>query len=168
MARPTNTGVFEVEAGTTERFLELLKSREDERVPSEGETLPMRAVFVAPLKHARVSGGIPIVTRRVRAAFAYGADLVTLTRVTADGYEFPSPENDVEKNDARQDEVLEETKRQTEEGLEALGLSLPVRVGWLKPPGVAGNGGGDDNGNGNGAGGGNYPPNPFDYRAPTY
>lgn len=144
MARPTNTGVFEVEAGTTERFLELLKSREDERVPSEGETLPRRAVFVAPLKHARLSEGIPFVTRRVRAAFAYGPDLVTLTHVTYNDHEFPAPADDVEKNNARQEEVLQKTKRQIEEGIEALGLSLPVRTGWLKPPGVAGDGGGDE------------------------
>jgi hypothetical protein len=128
-------GSFEIEAGTLERFLELLRDREDERVPSEEETLPRRAVFVAPLRHARVSEGIPVVTRRVQAAFAYGPDLVTLTRVTADGYEFPSPAEDVEKNSARQDEVLQTTRRQIEAGLEALGLSLPVRVGWLKTAG---------------------------------
>lgn len=41
-------GIFEIEAGTMERFLELLRSREEEGVPSEDETLPRRAVFVAP------------------------------------------------------------------------------------------------------------------------
>ncbi|MDP9477368.1 MAG: hypothetical protein M3R38_17080 [Actinomycetota bacterium] len=132
------SGAFEIEAGTMERFLELLKDREEERAPSEAGTLLRRAVFVAPLKHARVSGGIPAVTRRVRAAFAYGPDLVTLTRLTADGYEFPIPADDVEKNTARQEEVLEETKRRVEDGLEALGPSVPIRVGWLKRAGAHG------------------------------
>lgn len=134
------SGAFEIEAGTIDRFLELLKDREEERPPSEDEALPRRAVFVAPLKHARVSGGIPTVTRRVQAAFAYGGDLVTLTRVTFDGYEFPDPTDDVEKNNARQEEVLEETKRHVEDGLETLGLSVPVRVGWLRHAGVTGGG----------------------------
>jgi hypothetical protein len=91
---------------------------------------------VAPLKHARLSEGIPLVTRCVRAAFSYGADLVTLTLVTADGYEFPSPSGDVEKNDARQEEVLDETRRRIEDGIETLGLSVPVRVGWLRQAGA--------------------------------
>lgn len=134
-------GSFEIEAGTPERFLELLGSREKERLTSVAETLPRRAVFVAPLKHARVSEGIPVVTRRVQAAFAFGTDLVTLTRVTADGYEFPSPAGDVEKNNARQEEVLGKTKRQLEDGLESLGLSVPVRIGWLKHAGADGVGG---------------------------
>ncbi len=132
------SGTFEIEAGTMDRFLELLKDREEERAPSEGETLLRHAVFVAPLKHARVSGGIPVVTRRVRAAFAYGGDLVTLTRVTFDGYEFPDPTGDVDKNNARQEEVLEETERQIEGGLEALGLSVPIRAGWLRQAGASG------------------------------
>jgi hypothetical protein len=83
-----------------------------------------------------VSEGILLVTRRVRAAFAYGEDLVTLTRVTADGYEFPSPAGDVEKNGARQEEVLDETRRRIEDGIETLGLSVPVRVGWLRQAGT--------------------------------
>ena len=129
-------GVFQIEVGTMEGFLELLGSREEEGVPSVDDTLPRRAVFVAPLKHARLSEGIPLVTRRVRAAFAYGLDLVTLTRVTADGYEFPSPAGDVEKNDARQEEVLDETRRRIEDGIETLGLTVPVRVGWLRQAGA--------------------------------
>jgi len=130
-------GAFEVETGTLEWFLELLKCREEEPVPSESRTtLLRRAIFVAPLKHARLSEGIPIVTRRVRAAFAYGADLVTLTRVTADGYEFPSPTDAVEKNDARQEEVLEKTERGIREGQAALGLSVPIRAGWLRQAGT--------------------------------
>ena len=131
-------GVFQIEVGTMEGFLELLGSREEEGGPSCDDALPRRAIFVAPLKHARLSEGIPLVTRRVRAAFAYGADLVTLTRVTADGYEFPSPSGDVEKNNARQEEVLEKTKREIREGMASLGLSLPIRVGWLKHAGVDG------------------------------
>ena len=138
MTRPQGNafGAFEIEAGTPERFLKLLKDREEERALSGAEILNKRAVFVAPLKHARVSEGIPLVTRRVRAAFAYGEDLVTLTRVTADGYEFPSPAGDVEKNDARQEEILGETRRRIEDGIETLGLSVPVRVGWLRQAGT--------------------------------
>ena len=132
------SGAFQIEVGTMDIFLELLGSREEESAPSEDALLPRHDVFVAPLKHARLSEGIPLVTRRVRAAFAYGADLVTLTRVTADGYEFPSPSGDVEKNNAGQEEVLEKTKREIREGMTALGLSLPIRVGWLKHAGVDG------------------------------
>jgi len=72
----------------------------------------------------------------VRAAFSYGADLVTLTLVTADGYEFPSPAGDARKNDARQEEVLDETRRRIEDGIETLRLSVPVRVGWLRQAGA--------------------------------
>ncbi len=131
-------GAFEIEAGTLERFLELLRSREEES-GSEEPALPRRAVFVAPLRHVRTfEHGIPVVTRRVRASFAYGADLVTLTYVTADGYEFPDPADDAKKNEARQDEVLQNTKVRIEEGLSELGLALPVVVAWLKQPGSAG------------------------------
>jgi hypothetical protein len=129
-------GVFQIEVGTMEGFLKLLGSREEEGGSSCDDALPRRAIFVAPLKHARLSEGIPLVTRRVRAAFSYGADLVTLTLVTADGYEFPSPSGDVEKNDARQEEVLDETRRRIEDGIETLGLSVPVRVGWLRQAGA--------------------------------
>lgn len=132
------SGAFQIEVGTMEGFLELLGSREEEGVPSVNDTLPRRAVFVAPLKHARLSEGIPLITRRVRAAFAYGGDLVTLTRVTANGYEFPSPTDDAWKNNARQEEVLEKTRREIREGQTALGLSVPVRVGWLGHAGVDG------------------------------
>ena len=133
-----HSGVFQIEAGTMESFLDLLGSREEECGPSEIALLSRRAVFVAPLKHARLSEGIPLVTRRVRATFAYGTDLVTLTRVTADGYEFPSPSGDVENNNARQEEVLEKIKREIREGMASLGLSLPIRVGWLKHAGADG------------------------------
>ncbi|MDP9479506.1 MAG: hypothetical protein M3R38_28195 [Actinomycetota bacterium] len=126
---------FEIEAGTMERFLELLRSREDERLPSEDETLPRRAVFVAPIRHARTDEtGIPVVSRRVRAAFAYGPDLVTLSYLTSHDYEFPSPAHDARKNHARQDEILEKTRARVEEGLRDAGLSLPVVVAWLRLP----------------------------------
>ena len=131
-------GVFEIEAGTMEAFLDLLRRREEERTPAEDAALPRRAVFVAPLRHARTTEeGIPIVTRRVRAAFAYGHDLVILTYVTADGYEFSPPAGDEEKNSAGQEEALEKTKRRIEEGLDGLGSSLPVVVAWMKLPGSA-------------------------------
>ncbi|MGF1473152.1 MAG: hypothetical protein ACFB50_15620 [Rubrobacteraceae bacterium] len=39
---------FEIDAGTMDRFLDLLRSREDEHVPTEDDTLPRRAIFVAP------------------------------------------------------------------------------------------------------------------------
>ncbi len=128
---------FEIEAGTMESFLDLLRRREDERIPSEHDTLPRRAVFVAPLRHARTTEeGVPTVTRRVQAAFAYGRDLVTLTYVTADGYEFSPPGKEEERLSARQEETLQKTKRRIAEGLDALGLSLPVLQGWMKLPGA--------------------------------
>lgn len=131
----TDLGRFEIEAGTMESFLDLLTRREDERTPSEGETVPRRAVFVAPLRHARTTEeGIPIITRRVQAAFAYGRDLVTLTQVTADGYEMSPPAEDERRNSARQQEVLEKTKARVERGLEDLDLSLPVLTAWMKLP----------------------------------
>lgn len=134
-------GTFEVEAGTMEGFLDLLRAREEERggPPAEGETLLRRAVFVAPLTATRTDGhGIPVVTRRVRAGFANGADLVSLSRLTSDGYEFPKPSDDQEKRAALQDEVLSKTRTQIEEGASRLGLSVPVVVGWLRPAAPAG------------------------------
>ncbi len=128
-------GAFEVEAGTMERFLDLLRTREKERILAEDGPLPRRAVFVAPLTRTSTDGsGIPVITRRVRAGFAYGADLVSLTRLTSDGYEFPEPSDDHEKKAALQDEVLAKTKEQLEEGIRHLGLSVPVVVGWLRQP----------------------------------
>lgn len=125
---------FELEAGTMEHFMDLLRFREDERVPSEDDTLPRRAVLVAPITHSRADQyGAPVVTRRVRASFVYGSDLVTLTRLTYDGYELGPPADDRQNNNARQDEVLKATKDQIEEGLKGLGFSLPVAVAWLKP-----------------------------------
>lgn len=133
-------GAFEVEAGTLERFLNLLRAREQERGGSSAEdgTLLKRAVFVAPLTKTSFEGaGIPVITRRVHAGFAYGSDLVGLTRRTSDGYEFPEPSEDHEKKATLQDEVLLKTKTQIEEGARALGLSVPVVVGWLRLPGSA-------------------------------
>ncbi len=79
--------------------------------------------------------GIPVVTRRVRASFSYSADLVSLNRLTSDGYEFPKPSDDHEKRAALQDEVLSKTKAQIEEGASRHGLPVPVVVGWLRPLG---------------------------------
>ena len=135
----TDPGRFEIEAGTMESFLDLLSRREDERIPSESESAPRRAVFVAPLRHARTTEeGIPIITRRVRAAFAHGRDLVTLTYITADGFEMSPPAEDERRNSARQEEVLESTKARIGQGLEDLGFSLPVLTAWMKLPGSTG------------------------------
>lgn len=129
-------GAFEIEAGTLARFLELLRSREQERVTSGGETLPRRAVFVAPIRESRVDEtGIPIVTRRIRAAFAYGPDLVALTHLTSHDYEFPQPADDGKNKNARQEAALEDLKNRIEVGMSQLGISLPVIVAWMKLPG---------------------------------
>jgi hypothetical protein len=128
-------GSFEIDAGTTERFVELLQRREEELVPTGREILPRRAVFVAPIREGRTDEtGIPVVARRIRAAFAYGPDLVTLSHLTSYDYEFPSPADDVRKNHARQEEVLGRIKNDIEERLGGLGLSLPVVVAWLRLP----------------------------------
>ena len=125
---------FELEVGTMEQFLDLLRRRKEERILLEDDPLPRKAVFVAPLTRSRADQyGAPVVTRRVRASFAYGLDLVTLTRLTYDGYELGPPAEDRQNNNARQDEVLQETKDQIEQGLGGLGFSLPVVVAWLKP-----------------------------------
>ncbi len=129
-------GAFEIEAGTLARFLELLQSREKEGVPQAHETLPRRAVFVVPIRESRADDtGIPIVTRRIRAAFAYGPDLVALTRLTSHDYEFPEPADDGKNKNARQEEALEALKGRIEVGMGQLGISLPVIVAWLKLPG---------------------------------
>jgi hypothetical protein len=131
-------GAFEVETGTMQRFLDLLRAREEQLAPAKDEPLPRRAVFVAPLTRTSTEGaGILVVTRRVRAGFAYGADLVSLTRLTSDGYEFPEPSDDHRKRAALQDEVLSKTREELEEGLRRFGLSVPVAVGWLRLPGDA-------------------------------
>ena len=136
MTRHTQAAAsFEIEAGTLAPFLELLQSRERERVPDEAETLPRRAVFVAPVREAHAPGtGVPFVTRRARAAFAYGADLVTLPRKTTDDYEFPdTPE--IRENRAKNERAAAELKGQVEVGLKQLGIELPVVVGRMKLPG---------------------------------
>ena len=131
----TPPGAFEIEVGTLARFLELLRRREDERVPSEHETVPRRAVFVAPVREGHDPGtGVPFVTRRVRAAFAYGADLVTLTRKTTEDHEFPgTPE--VRENRAKNEEAAAEAKEQIVVALKQLGVDLPVVEAWMKLPG---------------------------------
>ena len=130
---------FEIEAGTMDSFLDLLSRREQERIPSEQETIPRRAVFVAPLRHARTTeDGIPTVTKRVQATFAYGRDLITLTYVTADGYEMSPPAQDEKQNSGRQEERLQKTKARIEEALTELGLALPVLTAWMKLPGSTG------------------------------
>ena len=130
---------FEIEAGTMERFLELLKSREDERVPAEEETLIRRAVFVAPLTQLRTeAGGIPVSIRRVRAAFAYGGDQVTLSRHVYDGFELPPPSREGDEHESRQDEALQKIRHQIEEGVRERGLTVPVVVAWMKPPAAPG------------------------------
>ena len=53
------SGAFQIEVGTMEGFLKLLGSREEEGGSSCDDALPRRAIFVAPLKHARLSKGIP-------------------------------------------------------------------------------------------------------------
>lgn len=128
-------GIFEVDAGTLENFLELLRKREEESKPTEDETCLRRAVFVAPLTRTSASDyGVPVVARRVRAGFAYGTDLVILTRLISDGYEFPKPADDTEKRSALQDEILSKTRAGIEEGASRLGLSVPVLDGWLRLP----------------------------------
>ena len=73
-------GILEVDAGTLKNFLELLRKREEESTPTARETYPRRAVFVAPFTKTGASdNGVPVVTRRVRAGFAHGADLSSST-----------------------------------------------------------------------------------------
>lgn len=132
---PQDKGGFELDAGTVENFLALLKDHEQHRVAREDPTLTRTAVFVAPITLTKVGEtGLPEVSRRVHASFAGGPDLMILTRRTSDGFELPEPASDREERAVRQDEVLATTKAQIAEGIERLGLSVPLLNGWLRFP----------------------------------
>jgi hypothetical protein len=76
---------FGVEAVTVEEFLRLLKEREEgETSPGGQRSATRRAVFVAQMLDQRSSSyGYPSVRRYVFAAFAYGRDLVSLSRTSS-------------------------------------------------------------------------------------
>jgi translation initiation factor 2B subunit (eIF-2B alpha/beta/delta family) len=76
---------FGVEASTVEEFLRLLKEREEgETSPGGQRSATRRAVFVAQMLDQRSSSyGYPSVRRYVFAAFAYGRDLVSLSRTSS-------------------------------------------------------------------------------------
>lgn len=129
-------GSFEIRVPDVDGLLEMLFRREEERSASEAETLPRRAVFVTPRVETRSDGtGIPIVSRSVRAAFAYVPDLVLYALDLGRDYEFPSPTDDRERRIARHEEALEETNDEIRAGLEDRGLTVPVLAASLNLPG---------------------------------
>ena len=122
---------FEVEAGTVEEFLRLLKEREEgEASLGEPSGATRRAVFVAQMLDQRSSSyGYPSNRRYVVAAFAYGCDLVSYSRTTSSAVELPEIASRAAE---RQQEVYEEIRANIERGLEGMGLDLPVYEGSLR------------------------------------
>lgn len=128
-------GAFEVNAHSVDGLLDLLESREAERIPTETETTPRRAVFVSVRVVSRSNdGGIPVVTRSVRAAFAYGPDLVLLNRLVRKDIEFPGPEAEREKIVRRHNEAFDALKRRLAEGVRDRKLSVPMIEATLSLP----------------------------------
>jgi hypothetical protein len=128
--KPTS---FQVEAATVEEFLRLLKKREEsEASPRELRSATRRAVFVAQMLDQRSSNyGYPSVRRYVVAAFAYGQDLVSLSRTTSNAVELPEIASRAAE---RQNDAYEEIRKEIERGLEGVGLDLPVYEGFLRHP----------------------------------
>lgn len=124
---------FGVEAVTVEEFLRLLKEREEgETSPGGQRSATRRAVFVAQMLDQRSSSyGYPSVRRYVFAAFAYGRDLVSLSRTSTSAVELPEIASRAAE---RQQEAYEEIKADIERGLEGMGLDLPVYEGFLRCP----------------------------------
>lgn len=131
MDRPSSA--FEVEAVSGEEFLRLLSGREDAKnPPGSPHGAARRAVFVAPLQD--VTGGMyafPKVTRRVVAAFAYGADMVSLTRTTSSAIELPEVARELAD---RQREACEQLRVEIERGIDDANLRVPVYEGRLPQP----------------------------------
>ena len=124
---------FGVEAATVEEFLRLLKEREEGETSLGGQrSATRRAVFVAQMLDQRSSSyGYPSVRRYVVAAFAYGRDLVSLSRTSSSAVELPEIASRAAK---RQQEAYEEIKTEIERGLKGMGLDLPVYEGLLRCP----------------------------------
>lgn len=137
---------FEIRVPDIDGLLDMLLRREEERTPSEAETLPRRAVFVTPRVETRTDEtGIPTVARSVRAAFAYGPDLVVLVLDLGKGYEFPSPADDRERRIAEHEQALRETRVALAAGLEERSIDVPLLDASLSfPPGAGGPAGAAD------------------------
>lgn len=127
---------FEVEAATVEEFLRLLKEREDEVSVRGPRSAVRRTVFVAQVVDQRGSDyGLPMVRRYVTSSFAYGQDLVYYRRTTSNAVELPET---AKKTQDRQQRIYEETRAEIEDGIEEVGLDVPVREGFLRRPADAG------------------------------
>lgn len=121
---------FETSVSTLDELLNLLERREgDEKFQSTDQALTRRAVHVsARCRAVSTDYGVPSVTRTVVAAFAYGEDLVSFTRTTSRGIEFPAPATDAKEARRAQEEALREIRSAVEAKLSDLGLSRSVPV----------------------------------------
>lgn len=122
-----------VETTSVEEFLRLLGGRESVKDSSTSvRILARRAVFVAPLQDMISDRyAFPKVTRRVVATFAYGADVVSYTRITSNAVELPGVARELAE---RHRETCEQLRVEIERGLEASGLCVPVHEGFLHHP----------------------------------
>ena len=75
--------------------------------------------------------GLPLVTRYVVAAFAYGRDLVSYRRTTSNAVELPETAVRIEE---RQREVYEEVVAEIERGLDEEDVRVPIYEGRLRRP----------------------------------
>lgn len=121
---------FEVEAASVEEFLRLLREREGDEAAQGVPSSPLlRAVFVARLQEVRRSRyPFPKVVRRVVAAFAHGADVVCLRRITSSAVELPEMARTFEEG---QRAVYEELRAEVERGLGEADLGIPLYEGSL-------------------------------------
>lgn len=132
---PQHEGAFEILAPTPERFLEILETREAGRVSGEAETAPRRAVFVSVRVVSRTTEvAVPVVERTVRAAFAYGPDLVRYVLHVRKDYEWPDPITEREKIIHQHEEAFADVKGQFAEGIRSRGLSVGIVEATLTLP----------------------------------
>jgi hypothetical protein len=122
---------FGIETATVEEFLRLLQGREDDETSSrEFRGATRKAVFVAQMLDQRsTSYGYPSVRRYVVAAFAYGRDQVSYSRITSSAVELPEIAG---RTAERQHEAYEVIRAEIERGLERMGLDLPLFEGSLR------------------------------------
>ncbi len=125
-------GTFEIETGSIEEFLGLLKEREDDEAV-EALTLPRRAVWVEQLHDRSHTGySFPMVRRYVLAIFSYGEDVVSYRIDVSHGLEIPDAPGS-EKPQEGQRYAYERLREEITDDLGALGLAtrVPVLRGYL-------------------------------------
>lgn len=127
-------GPFEIETGSIEEFVGLLKDREEDGAVG-ALTLPRRAVWMEQLHDRSYTGyTFPMVRRYVLAVFSYGDDVVSFRVDVSHGLEIPDTP-DSEKPQESHRLAYERLRGEMAERLDGLGLAtgVPVLRGYLHP-----------------------------------